>query len=139
MTASANFHSIYGKLLGLLKPGNSSLRSLLIDGALCLGNGTKTATATSGAATLNKPSGVVTSEAITTAAGATYTLTLTNATIEAADIVFATVSLGSGTGGTPAIASVKPAAGSVVIIVQNIHASAAFNAAIKIGFVVLKA
>ena len=107
-------------------------------GSAKLDTGTKTATASSGAATLNKSAGVITSEALTTAAGATYTLTLTNSTIAAADQVFAFVNLGAGTGGIPAIASVAPASGSVVIIVQNIHASAAFNAAIKIGFMVLK-
>jgi hypothetical protein len=96
-----------------------------------------TATAASGAATLNSRYGKVTSEAITTAAGATYTLTLTNAGIGASDLVFASVSLGAGTGGTPTVCGVKPAAGSVTIVVQNVHASAAFNAAIVISFIVI--
>lgn len=109
----------------------ATVESLKID------TGTKTATATAGAATLSKTAGVITSEALTTAAGATYTLTLTNTKIAATSQVFASVNLGAGTGGTPAIASVTPAAGSVVIVVQNIHASAAFNAAIKIAFMIL--
>lgn len=100
--------------------------------------GVKTATAVAGAATLAKTSGVITSEALTTAAGALYTLTLTDAKIAATDIVMASVQLTSA-GGTPAVASVTPAAGSVVIVIQNIHASAAFAAAIKIAFVVFKA
>ena len=37
-----------------------------------------TATATSGAATLNEPVGAITSESLTTAAGSDYALTLTN-------------------------------------------------------------
>lgn len=98
-----------------------------------------TATAASGAATLNSDVGIVTSEAITTAAGAVYTLTLTNSEIAAGDMVFASVSFGAGTGGMPNVAAVTPAAGSVVIKVQNIHASAAFNAAIVISFKVIKA
>ena len=106
---------------------------------LKIDTGTKTATATAGAATLNKNSGVITSEALTTAAVATYTLTLTNSAITATDQVFASVNRGAGTGGTPTIASVAPGTGSVVIVVQNIHASAAFNAAIKIAFVRLTA
>ena len=105
---------------------------------LTLDSGTKTATAASGAATLNKMAGVVTSEALTTAAGATYTLTLTNSSVAAADQVFASVNLGAGTGGMPTVCQVTPAAGSVVIVVQNVHASAAFNAAIKIIFMVVK-
>lgn len=106
--------------------------------ALKLDAGTKTATAVSGAATLNKASGVVTSEALTTAAGATYTLTLTDSAIAATDIVMASVAL-TAAGGTPTIASVKPGTGSVTIIVQNIHATDAFAAAIKIAFAVFKA
>ena len=109
----------------------ATMESLKVD------TGTKTATASAGAATLSKTAGVVTSEAITTAAGATYTLTLTNTKVAATSQVFASVNLGAGTGGTPVITSVTPGSGSVVIVVQNIHASAAFNAAIKIAFMVL--
>lgn len=105
---------------------------------LAIDSGTKTATAVAGAATLAKGSGVVTSEALTTAAGATYTLTLTDTQIAAADQVFASVALGTATTGTPAVTTVKPAAGSVVIIVQNVHASAALNGTIKIAFMTLK-
>ena len=97
--------------------------------------GTKTASATAGAATLNKSAGVITSEALTTAAGATYTLTLTDSAIAAADQVLASVQLGTATTGTPVVTTVTPAAGSVVIVVQNIHASAAVNGTIKISFV----
>lgn len=82
--------------------------------------------------------GVVTSEALTTAAGATYTLTITNSDIAAADQVFASVSLGTATTGMPAVATVAPGAGSVVIVVQNIHASAALNGTIKVAFLVVK-
>lgn len=106
--------------------------------ALHVDTGTKTATASSGAATLNKMAGVVTSESLTTAAGATYTLTLTNSDIAAADQVLVSVGNGSNSAGTPAVASVTPGAGSVVVVVQNIHASAALNGTIKIAFVVAK-
>lgn len=61
---------------------------------LRLGGGTKTATAVAGAVTLNKSSGVITSEALSTAAAATYTLTITNNLVAAADIPFASVSFG---------------------------------------------
>jgi hypothetical protein len=112
---------------------------LVTEQSLKLDTGTKTAAATAGAATLNKSSGVITSEALTTAAGADYTLTLTNSTIAAADIVMASVQLGSATTGVPTIASVTPGSGSVVIVVQNIHASAAVNGTLKIAFAVFKA
>lgn len=107
--------------------------------SLALGKGVKTAAATAGAATLHQPSGKITSEALTTIAGATYTLTLTNQKIAAADIVQVTVALGTATTGMPTICTVKPAANSVVVIVQNIHASAALNGTLVFSFAVIKA
>lgn len=96
-----------------------------------------TATATAGAATLDKQTGTVTSEALTTAAGANYTLTLTNARVTAASVVFASVANGTNTTVEPIVTRVTPAAGSVVIIVRNVHASAALNGTIKISFAVI--
>jgi hypothetical protein len=96
-----------------------------------------TATASSGAATLNNASaGTITTESLSTAAGATYTLTLTNNLIKASSLVFPVVTLGSATTGTACVTHVTPAAGSVTIKVQNIHASAPFNGTLKIGFLI---
>lgn len=109
-----------------------SLSSLQLD------IGTKTASATAGAATLNKDAGVITSEALTTAAGAQYTLTLTDSSIAAGDQVMASVQYGSSTTGTPAVMTVTPGAGQVVIVIQNLHATAVLNGTIRISFMVLK-
>lgn len=99
-----------------------------------------TATATAGAATLNSQQGKITSEALTTAQNAIYTLTLTNSTIAAADLVFASVADGTNTQGTPMIGQVNPAAGSVVIEVINKHATAeAFNGTVEVSYFVIKA
>ena len=99
-----------------------------------------TATASSAAATLNDLAGLITSEALTTAQNAFYTLTLTNSKIAAGDLVFASVQDGTNTQGTPMIGQIKPAAGSCTIEVINKHASAeAFNGTIKIAFWVVKA
>lgn len=98
-----------------------------------------TATAASGAATLNSAgSGIITSESLTTAAGANYTLTLTADMVAAADLVFATVRLGTSTAGEPMVESIAPAAGSVVILIRNNHGADAFNGTIKVGFLVVK-
>lgn len=105
---------------------------------LALSGGTKTATAVAGAATLSKSAGVVTSEALTTAAGGIYTLTLTNANVAAADQVFAGVANGTNTTGLPDILTVTPGAGTVVIVVGNVSTTAAFNGTVKISFMVLK-
>jgi hypothetical protein len=105
---------------------------------LRLDDGTKTATAASGAATLNKASGVITTESLSTAAGSSYTLTLTNNQVAAADQPFVSVWLGTATAGTPVVTVTKPQAGSLVISVKNIDASAAFNGTLKIGFGIFK-
>lgn len=117
----------------------ATFSGLLTAGGLTVGTGTKTAAATAGAATLSKPSGVITSEALTTAAAATYTLTLTNTEIAATSQVLVSVGNGTNSAGLPVLATVTPGAGSAVIVVRNAHAAAAFNGTIKITFVVLDA
>jgi len=98
------------------------------------------ATATAGAATLAAYQGKITSEALTTAQNGVYTLTLTNSLIAAADIVFASVANGTNTQGSPVVTRIQPAAGSVVILVANLHASAqALNGTIVVSFRVMKA
>lgn len=109
-----------------------------VDGDLQMSTGTKTATAVAGAATLNKNGGVVTSEALTTVAGADYTLTLTNSQIAAGDQVFASVQNGTNSAGEPVVGAVTPGAGQVVIKVRNAHATDAFNGTLKVSFVRFK-
>jgi hypothetical protein len=113
-------------------------QAALSPSSLRLDSGTKTVAAVAGAATLSKSAGVVTSEALVTAAAATYTLTLTNTTIAAADQVFVSIALGTATTGQPMVLRVTPAAGSVVVIVKNIDAAVALNGTIKIAYMVLK-
>ena len=123
-------------VIGANTPPNTTVSALHVD------TGTKTATATgtggTGAATLNKMSGVITTAALTTAAGAAYALTITNSDIAAADIVMADVALGTATTGSPGITTVGVAAGSVVVTIQNFHASAAVNGTLLISFIVFK-
>jgi hypothetical protein len=110
---------------------------LLLNGGLRMGGGPKTATAVAGAATLNQWAGVITTESATTAAAANYTLTLTDSRVAANSQVFASVALGTATTGVPVLSQVRPAAGSVVIIVRNVDATNAFNGTLRIAFVVL--
>jgi hypothetical protein len=99
-----------------------------------------TAAAVGGAATLNAQTGKVTSEALATAQNAIYTLTLTNNQIAAADIVLVSVANGTNTQGSPVVTRVQPAAGSVVILVANLHATAqALNGTIVVSYQVIKA
>lgn len=96
-----------------------------------------TASATAGAATLNKQSGTITSEALTTAAAASYTLTLTNSVITAASRVFVSADNGTNTQGELTVQRVTPSSGQVVIVVKNTHATQAYNGTIKINFFVM--
>jgi len=118
-------------------PGGSAPQSVAATvfqvGALAAVANSNAATASSGAATLSTTYGVVTSEALTTAAGASYTLTLTNTTITAKSAVQASAFLAAGTTGALQVVSITPAAGSVVIVVKNVG-TVALNAAIKVVF-----
>jgi hypothetical protein len=114
------------------------LSGLATEQSIKLDTGTKTATASSGAATLNKSSGIITSEALSTAAAGTYTLTLTNSSIAAGDIAMVSVDA-NGSTGTPEVTSVKTTASTLTVIITNVHDTAAFNAAIKIAFAIFKA
>lgn len=120
--------------------GTTGTFSGLVTAGTCrLDTGTKTAAATGGAATLNKAAGKITSEALTTAQDALYTLTLTNSAIAAADQVFASLANGTNTQGSPMIEKITPGAGSVVITVRNRHATAeALNGTLVISFFSLK-
>lgn len=92
------------------------------------------ATSTANAATINAQAGQITTEALTTAAGATYTMTLTNDFIKPTSAVQVSVGKGTATTGIPTVTWVTPAAGSAVIILQNIHASGALNGTISLNF-----
>jgi hypothetical protein len=97
---------------------------------------TSTTAAVAGAAELNTQSGTITSEALTTAAGADYVLTLTNSLISATSKIFASVDNGTNTTEGMAVNRVTPGSGSVVIRIRNTHAADALNGTIKISFAV---
>lgn len=92
-----------------------------------------TASATAGAATANGERVIITSEALTTAAGAVYTLTLTDSSVAATSLMLCSVGNGTNTTVGPTLTGVTPGAGSATIAVRNGHASSALNGTIKIG------
>ena len=101
--------------------------------------GAGSATSTAGAATINKTSGQITTEALATAAGATYTMTLTNSIIKSTSIVLVSVGKGTATLGEPVVQFITPAAGSAVILIRNVAATDALNGTIKINFAIFNA
>ncbi len=104
-----------------------------------LDTGTKTASATAGAATLAKSAGKVTTESLTTAAGADYTLTITaTGKVAAADQVFVSIANGTNTQGVPILRTVTPGANTITIVIRNDHASQALNGTLVVSYMVLK-
>lgn len=102
-----------------------------------------TVTASAGAATLNNKCGTVTSETLATASGSTYTLTLTNSTVAAADVVAWSIDNGTNTTGALSMGAATAAAGSVVFLVRNpkdgaAGTGAAWSGNIKIKYLIIK-
>lgn len=97
-----------------------------------------TAIAVAGAATLNTFSGKVTSEALTTAQNAIYTLTVTNEKVKTGSMVLVSVSNGTNTQGTPIIGRVATLNGSFTVQVINQHASAqALNGTVVVNYLLI--
>lgn len=86
--------------------------------------------------TLNKPCGQITTVALSTAAGAEEVFTVTNDQVGAAEVV--AVSVGTYAGAGTPVANVKNVkSGSFDIVITNLHASAALDAAVVVNFIVL--
>ena len=97
---------------------------------------TGTATAVAGAATLNTQTGIITSEALTTASGAAYALTITNSKVTASSIVTASVQNGTNSVDNYYVQRITPGSGSVTIVVYN-NSGGALNGTIKVSFIVM--
>ena len=85
------------------------------------------ATNSSTGVTLNKVSGQITTVALTTAAGAEEVFTVTNTCVAATDVIVVSTTYAGA--GTILVATKAVAAGSFNIVISNLHASAALNAA----------
>src|SRR5579859_5907633 len=101
-----------------------------------MGQSTVIASATAGKATAHGEAAIVTSESLTTAAGASYTLTLGNSQIMPNSVVLAVISNGTNTQGDPSLATVAISLGQAVITIINRHASQALNGTLKIALLV---
>lgn len=86
--------------------------------------------------TLDKYCGQITTVALTTAAAAEEEFTVTNAKVDANDIiVLSTTYAGAG---TPMLSVKGTTAGSFKIVITNVHAANALNAVMVINFAVIK-
>lgn len=102
-----------------------------------LSSGAVTGTSVAGAITINGQLGTITTASLTTAAGADFTLTITNPRFDAGGQLFVTVGNGSNTTVPCYAHSVSMAEDSAVIKVRNAHASAALNGTLTIAFLAL--
>lgn len=93
------------------------------------------ATSTAGAATINTQSGVITTEALTTAAGATYTMVLTNSLVNSSSVVTAVAGNGTNTLCGLSPLTITPSTGSVTMVFQNVGLRA-LNGTMKIFYTV---
>jgi hypothetical protein len=90
--------------------------------------------AVSGTATLNQSSGVITTEVLTTIAGATYTLTVGCPQAQPKSVVQASLGLGTNSTGDPTLNTVTPGTGVLTFVITNRHASAVLNGTLKVAF-----
>lgn len=94
-------------------------------------------TCVSNAVTINKTQAVVTTESLTTAAGASQAITVTNNKVSVGDILLVTINGGTNTTGSVEIKAVATA-NTATITLTNRHASAAFNGTFILALVVIK-
>ena len=95
-------------------------------------NGTEAANAV----TASGMAGVITTSALTTAAGANYAITWTNTFITATSTVFVTISGGTNTVES-VVFNVVPGAGSATLTIFNIGPTNPLNGTIKISYLVM--
>lgn len=96
--------------------------------------------ASSAAVTVTDFMGKITTEDLTTAQNASYSLALTNTRIAAGDMIFASLANGTNTQGTPVLVRAVCAANAATIVVKNMHhANEALNGTLVISFFIVKA
>jgi hypothetical protein len=93
------------------------------------------ATSTSAAATSNHTGVFVTTESLTTASAAAYTIVITDALISLTSIIFASAGWGSASAGGLSLESFKLSAGSVSLVFRN-SSGASVNGTMQIHLLV---
>ena len=102
--------------------------------------GVSTATASSGAATVTTKASVITTESLTTAQNAFYTLTVTATGLVSSGVpILCTIGNGTNSAGTPMLVTcTRTDANTVTISIQNKHASAvALNGTLVVSLWIL--
>jgi len=112
---------------------NNAANALAPGANIALAKGT--ATTTGGAATINQQSGVLTTPALTTAAGSSYVITLTNSFLTTSSVFLTSLQGGTSTANNITITS-TPGAGTGTVTITNENSVTALNGTLIIGFAV---
>lgn len=95
-------------------------------------------TGAAGAVTVNKNSGVITTESLATAAASNTTYTVTLAGLTSGDVFLCQISDLSNSVGSPAIRKVVVTTNTATLTIANYSATVAFSGTFKILFQVVK-
>lgn len=95
-----------------------------------------TGTESSHAVTINKQAGAILTTSLTTAGGATETITLTNSEVLSTSIVIGSIENGSNNATNALTLTSTVSAGQVVFVITNVTAATALNGTLVINFAV---
>jgi hypothetical protein len=89
------------------------------------------------AVSVTAQAGIITTVSATTAADSATQFTVNHPDVNANSVVFANIMNYAGSAGLPSLYIDNPSTGSFVVTIQNHHASAALNGALKISYLIL--
>ena len=87
--------------------------------------------------TINKQSGIVTTDTLLTAAGEPYTLIIQNSLVSTTSKVLMTMNGDNTSSGIAMFINAVPLTGVIYVVIRNIHASDALNSWVKLSFLVV--
>lgn len=135
LTSSNNLSDVANASASLANLGGLPLAGGQMTGQLLFDRGT--AVSTAGAATVNKQAGVITTEALTTAAASAYAFTLTNSRITTGSIVELQLMGGTNTTRGLELRAIPGSGSATISIFNNNVAASALNGTLIFGFVVI--
>jgi hypothetical protein len=135
LVAANNLSDVANASTSLFNLGGLALAGGQMTGSVLMDRGT--ATSTAGAATINHQAGVVTTEALTTAAASAYAFTLTNSRITTASIVLLQLMGGTNTTRGLELRAIPGSGSATLSIYNNNVAGSALNGTLIFGFVVI--
>lgn len=135
LLAANNLSDVANPVTSLANLGGLALAGGQMTGSMLMDRGT--ATSTAGAATVNHQAGVITTEALTTAAAAAYSFTLTDSRITSASVVMLMLMGGTNTTRGLELRAIPGTGSAAISIYNNNVAGSALNGTLIFGFFVI--